>query len=89
MICTLTKLFWQKLSKCGGWVKNIGELHYLGDSVEALLASNKCLGDKQSNAESLTKFDLLINRLCPYQIKMEVLHNVDICQHHFVSIILS
>ena len=89
MICTLTKLFWQKLSpkQCGGWSKNIGEINYIKDSVEALLASNKCLGDKQSFTEIPTKFHLLVNRLCPYQIKMEALNKVDICQNHFVSFI--
>lgn len=87
MTCTLTKLYWHKLSgkQCGGWLKNIGLILDIRESVEGLLSTNKCLGDKQ-NIQKPNKFDLLTNRLCPYKIKAEALDNIDVCQNHYVSI---
>ena len=85
MSCTFSKLLWQRLSakQCGGWLENVGAIQNLNESVEVLLAFNKCLGDKQSYGEPLTKFDLLANRLCPYQVKLEALSSIDICQKPF------
>ena len=84
MICTLTKLSYPKLSstQCGGWLENIGVIQDRKDSVKALLSLHKCLGGRQD----ISKFDLLTNRLSPYQMKVEALDNIDICQNHFVSI---
>ena len=87
MICTLSKLYWHKLSgkQCGGWLHNIGLILDIRESVEGLLSNNKCLGDKL-NTQKITKFDLMTNRLCPFKIKAEALDKIDICQNHFVSI---
>ena len=88
MICTLTKLNWQKLSgkQCGGWIKNISLIKDIRESVEGLLSVNKCLGDHQ-NTRPIDKFDLLTNRICPYKVKGEAFDNIDVCQNHFVSIL--
>ena len=88
MLCTIRKLFWPRLpnKQCCGPVQKIGDIVNLSESVESLLSKNKCLGDKQSYVEPLSKFDLLTNRLCPYTIKKEALSNIDICQNHLVSV---
>ena len=88
MICSLGKLFYLKLpsNHCGGSVQKIGDLKDLSESVESLLFLNKCLGDKQGYENPPNKFDLLTNRLCPYNISCEALSNIDVCQTHYVSI---
>ena len=67
-------------------MQKIGDLKDLSESVESLLFLNKCLGDKQGYENPPNKFDLLTNRLCPYNISCEALSNIDVCQTHYVSI---
>ena len=88
MPCTLGKLLWFKLpgKQCDGTVTKIRDIEDIDESVEPILFTNKCLGDKQCYTTLPSKFDLLSNRLSPYSLTKSDLGSIDVCQSHYVSI---
>ena len=88
MPCTLGKLLWFKLvgKECDGTITKIGDIADIDESVEPILFTNKCLGDKQCYTTLPSKFDLLSNRLSPYSFTKSDLGSIEVCQSHYVSI---
>ena len=89
MKCSVGKLLWTSLQgrPCEGSCQIIGDILDIKNSVQTLLTNNKCLGERNNQSQYISKSDLLANRLSPYNLDKKILHSLDICQYHFVSIL--